>query len=86
MQELIENLKDVGCDEKRIEKICRLYSAGQVQDAIRVLRGHRCKLMERLHESQDKVDSLDFLVQRMEKEEKRKNGSLPLRQTGRTVF
>ena len=33
-----------------------------------MLRKHRCGLMDSLHESQERVDCLDFLVWRMEKE------------------
>ena len=50
------------------EKVGRLYGNGQVQDAIKMLRKHRCGLMDSLHESQWRVDCLDFLVWRMEKE------------------
>lgn len=60
-------MKDAGCDRKTITKICRMYADGQIQDAVKVLRWHRCHLMEQLHESQNKVDCLDFLVRRMEK-------------------
>jgi hypothetical protein len=45
-----------------------LYGNGQVQDAIKMLRKHRCGLMDSLHKSQWRVDCLDFLVWRMEKE------------------
>lgn len=45
-----------------------MYGSGQVQDAVKALRRHRCSLMDSLHESQERVDCLDFLVQRMEKE------------------
>ena len=51
-----------------MEKVCRLYGNGQVEDAIKMLRKHRCTLMDSLHESQWRVDCLDFLVWRMEKE------------------
>ncbi len=45
-----------------------MYGNRQVQDAIKTLRKHRCSLMDSLHESQWRVDCLDFLVWRMEKE------------------
>lgn len=34
-----------------------------------MLRRHRYNLMDSLHESQGKVDCLDFLIRRMEREE-----------------
>ena len=64
----MQNLKDAGCSAQTIEKVCRLYGNGQVQDAIKTLRKHRCGLMDSLHESQERVDCLDFLVWQMEKE------------------
>ncbi len=67
---MIQNLKDAGCGSQIIEKVCKLYRNGQVQDAIKTLRKHRCSLMDSLHESQGMVDCLDFLVRRMEKEQR----------------
>jgi hypothetical protein len=61
---------DAGCSSQIIEEVCRLYGNGQVQEAIKTLRKHRCSLMDNLHESQGKVDCLDFLVWRMEKEKR----------------
>ena len=60
-------MKDAGCDKEVITKICRLYADGQVQDAVKMLRRHRCHLIEQLHESQSKVDCLDFLVKKKKK-------------------
>nr|WP_300850726.1 hypothetical protein [uncultured Acetatifactor sp.] len=31
---MVQNLKDAGCNSQTIEKVCRLYGNGQVQDAI----------------------------------------------------
>lgn len=64
--DVIQNLKDTGCDETNVERIHELYRSGQVREAIKVLRRHRCDLMEKLHESQDRIDTLDFLVRWME--------------------
>ena len=72
MEDLIQNLKDAGCGAQTIEKVCRLYGNGQIQDAIKMLRKHRCSLMDSLHESQWRVDCLDFLVWRMEKKSNHK--------------
>jgi hypothetical protein len=66
--DLIQNLKDAGCGSQMIEEVLRLYGSGQVQHVIKTLRKHRCSLMDSLHESQERVDCLDFLVWRMEKE------------------
>ena len=63
-------MKDAGCDREIITKICRLYADGQVQDALKMLKRHRCHLMEQLHESQSRVDCLDFLVKKKKKSQR----------------
>lgn len=66
-EDIIQNLKDAGCDSDKISDICKLCDTGQIREAVRVLRRHRCELMDKLHESQNKVDCLDYLVYQMEK-------------------
>lgn len=72
-EDIIQNLKDAGCGSNEIIEICRLWDAGQIKDAIRLLRLHRCGLMDSLHQSQNKVDCLDYLVYKMEKKIKENN-------------
>ena len=67
---IIQNLRDSGCSEEMVTRIYGMYQAGQIDDAIRSLRSLRCGLMDELHESQSKVDCLDFLVHRLQKESK----------------
>jgi len=66
-EDITQNLKDAGCDSEKISDICELCDTGQIREAVRVLRRHRCELMDRLHESQNRVDCLDYLVYQMEK-------------------
>lgn len=70
IEDIIQNLKDAGCSEQQMKDICSMYEDGRIQDMIRSLRCHRCRLMDQLHESQSKVDCLDFLVYQIEKEQK----------------
>lgn len=63
-------MKDAGCDNEIITKIYRLYAEGQIQDAVKILRRHRCSLMEQLHKSQNRVYCLDFLIRQMESKER----------------
>lgn len=48
--------------------MCRLYETHQTADALKALRRYRCRLMDALHESQERVDCLDFLIRRIGKE------------------
>ena len=68
MDDLIQNLRDAGCDPQTLETVCRLYENHQTADAVKALRRYRCHLMDALHESQERVDCLDFLIRRMGKE------------------
>lgn len=71
MEDLIQNLQDAGCDARTIAAICRLYAAGETGDAVAVLRRYRCGLLDRLHQCQERIDCLDFLIRRMESEYRR---------------
>lgn len=66
--DIVQNLKDAGFEADEILDICRLHDAGNLKDAVRTLRRRRCDLMEELHESQNRVDCLDYLVYQLEKE------------------
>lgn len=68
--DLIQNLKDAGCVETVIAEVRILYENGRIQDAVKRLRRYRCTLMDTMHKSQEHVDCLDYLVRRMEKEER----------------
>ena len=67
MEELITCLRDTGCGEELIEEVCRLCAHGDGGMAIRKLRRYRCTLMDELHESQRKVDRLDFLLRQIDR-------------------
>ena len=67
MDELMAYLKDADCGADLIAEICRLYEHGDSEMVIRKLRRHRCALMDEVHESQRKVDCLDFLLQKITK-------------------
>ncbi|MCM1113166.1 MAG: hypothetical protein NC399_07940 [Muribaculum sp.] len=67
---MVQNLKDAGCDADQIADLCGLCGTGQTEEAVRALRRHRCRLMERLHQSQKRVDCLDYLIHKLEKERK----------------
>ena len=71
MDELFLYLKDAGCGAERISEIRRLCEAGDIADAIRRLRRHRCELMDELHKSQGKLDCLDDLLRKMERSQGR---------------
>jgi len=64
------NLTDAGCPENSAALVEQLYIAGRFDDALRQIRVIRCGLIDELHQSQRRVDCLDYLIRKMEKETK----------------
>ena len=62
LDKILSNLSDAGCGSEELKKAEQLYEAGNVDALIRHFRKCRCSRMEELHESQRKVDRLDFLI------------------------
>lgn len=67
---LTQGLSDAGCSEAVAEAICSLYEAGNYQEMLRQMKKQRCELMDAMHESQKKVDRMDYLIYRQEKQMK----------------
>ena len=65
---ILENLSDMGCDDKQIYFMKKMYGEGDTDTLLRDLRKCRCHLMDELHESQKKVDNMDFLIRQIQKE------------------
>ena len=65
---ILENLSDMGCDDKQIYFMKKMYEEGDTDTLLRDLRKCRCHLMDELHESQEKVDNMDFLIRQIQKE------------------
>lgn len=62
---LLRNLKDAGCNAEQIEKFLQLRQTGKTSGQLRLLSEQRNLLLENLHESQQKIDSLDHLLYSM---------------------
>ena len=67
-QALMEILQDAGCTKSRAQNIEYLCTAGQISDALHQMKILRCDLIEEIHQSQRKLDCLDFLIRNTEKE------------------
>ena len=67
LQTILSNLEDTGCGKDAIERAAHIYKAKDKSELVRYLKCCRCGLMDELHESQRKVDRLDFLIRRLEK-------------------
>lgn len=70
VESIIQNLKDAGCDAEMIEKFVADLQKGKEVNNLKLLAGHRKKLLESLHKDQKCIDCLDYLVYQMKKEKK----------------
>ena len=62
LEKILNNLSDAGCGSEELQKAKQLYEAGDTEALIRSFRKCRCSRMDELHESQRKVDCLDYLI------------------------
>ena len=67
LEEILTNLEDAGCGSEELKKAKQLCEAGDAEALIRYFRKCRCSRMEELHESQRRVDCMDFLIRRTAK-------------------
>ena len=67
LEKILTNLQDAGCGSGEVEKAKQLYESGDTKALLRYFRKCRCSRMEELHESQRKVDCLDFLIRQTAK-------------------
>ena len=71
MDAVRENLQDAGCREEDIAFIVNCLDQGRTDDAVAAMRKCRCERMEILHEEARKVDCLDYLIRKSEKERRK---------------
>ena len=62
------NLLDAGCNDASADLVEQLVQAGRISDALHEMKVLRCDLMDELHQSQRRVDCLDYLIRQTEKE------------------
>ena len=67
LKTMIDNLADAGCTKHDAEIAGELFKNGQTDELIQFLKKCRCSLMDEMHESQRKVDCMDFLIRRVER-------------------
>ena len=59
---------DAGCSDESASFVNGLVQTGRLTDALHEMKVIRCDLMDALHQSQRKVDCLDYLIRQTEKE------------------
>ena len=61
-ERLMQGLSDAGCSAEASSLICALYAAGDYEAMLRQMRRQRCELLDEMHESQRKIDRMDYLI------------------------
>lgn len=60
--DIIQNLKDAGCEEKAIDNFIQYYRSGEIKKGLKVLSLHRQRLLDEIHGGQRRIDCLDYLI------------------------
>ncbi len=59
---IAQALADAHCDRELIEEYDRLEREGRHEDSLRLLRCHRCRLVDAMHEAQRPIDVIDLVI------------------------
>lgn len=70
--DVIQNLKDAGCDEATISTYIDCCACQDDHHQMRLLKKHRRYLLDHIHEDQKRIDCLDYLIYQVEKKKKDK--------------
>ena len=65
---LRENLIDAGCDPALCLRVTQLLTEGRRGEAVELLARHRRKVLENCHREQSRIDCLDYLLHKLEKQ------------------
>ena len=64
---LLDGLTGVGCTKEEIRDAERFIEAGSLVDLAKHLRRCRALMLDEMHESQKRVDRMDYLIRLAEK-------------------
>ena len=64
---LLTGMADAGCTREEIKRAESISEAGSVGELTKFLKQCRCARLEQMHESQKRVDLMDYLIRRAEK-------------------
>lgn len=64
-EDLLNGMADAGCTGEEIKGAERLMEAGRFDELERHLKKCRAVLMDKMHESQSRVDRMDYVIGRL---------------------
>ena len=65
---LRQNLLDAGCGSDTVQTCMALAQKKNMPELMRILARHRQILLDTVHQSEKRIDCLDYLVYRLEKQ------------------
>ena len=69
-QDIIQNLKDAGCNNKQIQELLELYKQGQKEKVHKILEKHRENILDKVHRNEKEINCIDYFIYRMDKEKR----------------
>ncbi len=66
-KDVIQNLKDAGCDRKIIECFMECMAQNDFDGQLRLMKEQRKCLLDRVHEEEKQISCLDYLVYRIDR-------------------
>lgn len=67
-EDVVQNLKDAGCDEEKIKCFMEYVKQGNIIRGLAVLEEHRRLLLEQVHLEERQISCLDYLVYKIKQE------------------
>jgi len=65
--DVIQNLKDAGCDRKVIECFMECMARDDFNGQLRLMKEQRKCLLDRVHKNEKQIDCLDYLVYQIDR-------------------
>lgn len=69
-EDIIQNLKDAGCDNKQIQELLELYKNGEKEKVHKILDEHRKNVLNKVHKNEKQIDCIDYFIYQMERNKK----------------
>lgn len=69
-EDMIENLKDAGCDNKQIQVLLELYKNGEKEKVHKILDKHRKNVLNKVHKNEKQIDRIDYFIYQMERKKR----------------
>lgn len=68
-RDMMQDLRDAGCDDETVEQFGDLGTRGNTQGQLELLSRHRKQLLEKIHHREQQICCLDYLTYQLEKGE-----------------